>query len=162
MKNFSLFLSFLFITSFLQAQDSNLLLKTNAKGEVTEGAIDDLIRAIQLGTKIRVGWSLDSNKDGKPDITHWIDANFLTILSGHVFNQIEPIYKQVPKTQIPQVNIIPSTMMWTGIIGTNGILQSRYIVPELLDIEDETVYKQMEKKTIISERMVATIWAKAN
>ncbi len=162
MKNLIILLSLLFITSFLQAQDSNILVTTNTKGEVSHGTIDNLIAAINQGKKIRVGWNIDFNSDGKPDVTHWIDATFLTILNGHVFTQIDPIYKQTTKAQIPQVNIIESTMQWTGVIGTNSVLQSRYIVPELLDIEDDTLYEKMKKKTAVSEKMVSTIWAKTD
>lgn len=162
MKKLPILLIFLFLTIFLQAQDSNILVMTNPKGEVTRGAVDNLIAAIKQGGKIRVGWNIDFNEDGKADVTHWIDANFLTILNGHVFTQIDPIYKQVTKAQIPQVNIIESTMMWTGVIGTNSVLQSRYIVPELLDIEDDKAYEMMKKKTAITEKMVSTIWAKVD
>lgn len=49
-------------------------------------------------------------------------------------------------------------MQWTGIIGTNGKLISRYIIPDLLLIENEEVRERMEKTAAIKERMVATIW----
>ena len=160
MKNLPLLFSFLFLTTFLKAQDSNILVKTDPEGKVTAGAIENLIESVEQGNKIRVGWSLDFNKDGKADVTHWIDANFLTILNGHVFTQIDPIYRQIPKAQIPQVNIIESNMKWTGIIGTNSVLQSRYIIPELDQIEDEVIYNQMKKTAAISEKMVSTTWVK--
>ena len=76
----------------------------------------------------------------------------------HVFNQIEPIYRQSPKMSIPQIQIIESNMMWTGIIGTNGKLLSRYVIPEIERIEDESIYKAMKKQSQIKERIVGTIW----
>ena len=43
------------------------------------------------GESIRIGWQLDFNEDKIPDLEHWIDGKFLTIMNGLVFNQIEPI-----------------------------------------------------------------------
>ncbi len=141
---------------------SQVLVKTNIEGEVIEGSIESLISAIQEGSKIRVGWSMDLNKDGDPDLEHWIDANFISILGGHVFNQIDPIFRQIPKLNIPQVQIKESDMQWTGIIGTNSKLIHRYIIPNLDQIDDELMRSQLEKRTAIKEMMVSTIWSTAN
>lgn len=160
MNHLHFFLCLLFFSIASIAQNENsILLKTDFEGNIESGSIENLISEIQKGSKIRVGWKIDLNKDGSADLEHWIDANFLSILNGHVFNQIEPIYKQLPKSNIPQVEIIESTMMWTGIIGTNGKLISRYIIPELLQIEDDNLYDAMAKQTAIKEKMVATVWA---
>ena len=141
------------------SQKENIVLKTDLNGEVIFGSVENLITHIQNGESIRIGWQHDLNKDSIPDLEHWIDANFISILNGQVFNQIEPIYRQLPKMQIPQVQIIESTMKWTGVIGTNGKLISRYIIPEIESIEDENIYNSMKKQTAIKERTVSTIWA---
>lgn len=146
-------------TSPILGQSDNIVLKTNVNGEISFGSIESLITHIQNGKSIRVGWQHDLNKDSIPDLEHWIDADFISILNGHVFNQIKPIYRQLPKMQIPQVQIIESTMKWTGIIGTNGNLISRYIIPEIELIEDENIYNSMKKQTAIKVRTVSTIWA---
>ena len=78
---------------------------------------------------------------------HWIDASFISVLNGHVFNQIQPIYRQIPKQEIPQIQIINSNMQWAGIIGTNGKLISRYIIPDLHLIKEEAIRKKLEKRT---------------
>lgn len=140
-------------------QSENIVLKTDINGEITFGSIESLIAHIQNGKSIRVGWQHDLDKDSMPDLEHWIDADFISVLNGHVFNQITPIYRQSPKMSIPQIQIIESSMMWTGVIGTNGLLMSRYIIPEMESIEDENIYNSMKKQTEIKERKVATIWA---
>jgi len=140
------------------SQDKTTVLKTDFKGQVSEGSIEKLIEEIQAGKSVRVGWQLDFDKDGIPDVEHWIDANFISILNGHVFNQIDAIHRQVPKKDIPQVELVNSTMMWMGIIGTNGKLIHRYILENFDDVEDEKILVMLEKQAEIKETMVATIW----
>ena len=140
-------------------QQSEILLKTDFDGKVIEGSLDALIEAVKSGESIRIGWQLDFNEDKVPDLEHWIDAKFLTIMNGHVFNQIDPIYAQAPMAEIPQVEISNSPLKWTAIIGTNGKLKSRYIFPEIEKVEDEDYRKNLKEMTQISERMVQTIWA---
>ena len=122
---------FLLSSVLTNGQESEILLKTNFDGKVMEDSIKTLIENIEKGESIRIGWQLDFNEDKIPDLEHWIDAKFLTIMSGHVFNQIEPIYAQAPMMEIPQVEIRDSPIQWTAIIGTNGKLKSRYIHPNI-------------------------------
>jgi len=150
-------LSFTIVNTAI-GQSNEVVLKTNFEGEVVEGSIDRLITKIQEGYELKIGWQLDFDQDGKSDLEHWIDANFISILNGHVFNQLEPIYQQIPKKDIPQVQIVNSSIKWTGIIGTNGKLISRYIIPNLYSIEDKNIREIFEKKAEINERIVATIW----
>ncbi|MEO1714037.1 MAG: hypothetical protein AAFU60_11960 [Bacteroidota bacterium] len=156
MNHFSIFcLLFLPLGLFGQAQ---VVLKTDAQGQVVEGSIETLIEQIQQGKSVRVAWSHDLNKDGEPDLHHWIDAEFISILDGHVFNQITPIYRQIPKLDESQVKISNSNTQWTGIIGTNGKLISRYIIPELAQVEAEDMRAILQKQTEIKERIVPTVW----
>jgi hypothetical protein len=153
-------IGFLLSSILVNGQESEILLKTDFDGKIIDGSLKNLIENIEKGESIRIGWQLDFNDDKIPDLEHWIDGNFLTIINGHVFNQIEPIYGQVPMTAIPQVQISDSPIQWTAIIGTNGKLISRFIYPELNKIEDEEYRKKMQKMTQINEQMVQTIWAK--
>jgi len=141
-------------------QQDKILLKTDSEGKVSQGSIEALIKAIQAGTSIRVGWEFDINNDGIMEVEHWIDAGFLTIMNGHVFNQIEPIYQQIPKMDIPQIEINASSVMWTGVVGTNGKLLSRFVIPDLDKIEDENVRAAYAKHAIVQETIVPTMWAK--
>lgn len=161
MKNLTLIITLILHTHFFLAQDSNILLKTDFDGKVAEGSIEQLIEAIQGGEQIRLGWQLDFDQDKKSDLEHWVDAEFISILNGHVFNQVSPIYRQVPKKEIPQIEILPSPMKWTAIIGTNGKMLSRYVYPEISEFEDENIRKMLEKKQEVKTRMVATTWTKA-
>lgn len=156
----ALTLIFILCSTIVCGQKSEILLKTDFDGKVTDGSIETLIETIKVGERIRIGWQLDFNEDSVPDLEHWIDANFLTIINGHVFNQIEPIYAQAPMADIPQVEISNSPMQWTGIIGTNGKLKSRFIFPDIEKVKDEEYRKHLKEMTQISERMVQTIWAK--
>jgi len=151
---------FLISSVLMNGQASEILLKTDFDGKVTEGSLKTLIENIEKGESIRIGWQLDFNEDKIPDLEHWIDAKFLTIMSGHVFNQIEPIYAQAPMMEIPQVEISDSPLQWTAVIGTNGKLKSRYIYPNIENEEDEEERKYLEEITQISERMVQTIWVR--
>ena len=148
----------LLFTTNTFAQSPKVLVKTNSEGKVSEGSIDSLIKAIREGNEIRVGWSLDFDNDGKPDVEHLIDAKFLTILNGHVFNQIDPIFAQAPNTQIPQVQIGNNDMKWMAIIGTNGVLMSRFIIPGIKDQKDEDHKKQLEMMSQMNEEIVETSW----
>lgn len=142
----------------LMAQSNQVVLKTDFSGQIVAGSIDSLLDEISQGAALRVGWQLDFNDDGISDLEHWIDAEFISILNGQVFNQIRPIYRQIPNQEIPQVQILNSNIQWTAIIGTNGKLISRYIIPDLHLIEDEKIKANLEQKAEVSERMVATIW----
>ncbi|WP_036154311.1 hypothetical protein [Maribacter forsetii] len=153
-------IGFLISSILAYGQESQILLKTDFDGKVTEGSLKTLIENIEKGESIRIGWQLDFNEDKIPDLEHWIDGEFLTIMNGHVFNQIQPIYAQAPMVEIPQVEISNSPLQWTAIIGTNGKLKSRYIYPDIEKEEDEEERKYLQEITQINERMVQTIWVK--
>jgi len=143
---------------FSSARGQELAVKTDFNGAVVNGSIEKLIEAVRQGKEIRVGWSLDFNGDGAGNLEHFIDAKFLTILNGHVFNQIDPIYAQAPNEQIPQVEIGNSEMKWTAIIGTNGLLVSRFIIPNIESQKDENNKKQLELMSKINQEKVETSW----
>lgn len=164
MKNLFYAVSVLALLSIPQSiwGQKSVLVKTNLEGEVVKGSIEDLIEAIQEGASIRVGWQLDLNEDGKPDLEHWVDAEFISILGGHVFTQIPPIFRQVPDWEGPQIKIIQSEMQWTALIGTNGKLLSRFIIPNIDQFPSMDVREQLAAQTEINERMVWTTWTRVD
>ena len=105
-------------------------METDFDGNVVKGQKEELIKYIQEGKSIRVGWQLDFDGDKKADLEHWVDATFITILGGEVFTQIDPIYAQGPNIDIPQVEIYSDQTKWTAVIGTNSKLLNRFIVGE--------------------------------
>jgi len=158
MKYLLCFLLLGYLTTY--SQNENILLKTDFNAEITYGNVDDLIEAINRGASIRVGWSLDFDGDEKGDLTHWIDAEFLSIYKGQVFNQILPINRQYPQKDVAEIVLKNNSIEWTGMIGTNGVLQSRYIFNDNLleTTDDELLLEQLKKRSDVKQRIVATTW----
>lgn len=161
MKNliFSLVILALF-NQTICAQSNSVLLKTDLDGTIMEGSTESLIQAIQNGANIRVGWKMDLNNDSIPDLEHWVPAEFISIIGGHVFNQIQPIFRQMPDWEGPQIKIIQSKMQWTGLVGTNGKLLSRFIIPDIDQFPSMAVRDDLAKQTEVKEMMVWTTWAR--
>ena len=137
------------------AQSYQIVLATDFDGVVTSGSKENLISHIRDGKPIRVGWQLDFDGDKKPDLDHWVEATFITVLEGEVFTQIDPIFAQGPNSAIPQVEIFPDNTKWTALIGTNGKLLNRFIqedkdIPEL--VFDESMNLSKEEKNEIIEK----------
>ena len=159
MKKLIIFIacSFLWQLSFSQ----NVIYRTNAKGESVLGSIKSLINYIQEGYPIRVGWKLDLDQDGRADLEHWADAKFISILGGQVFAQIESIYAQSPRADLPQIQIGRENMKWVAVIGTNGKLLSRFIIEDMNKV-DESRKALFEELIKVSNQQVETMWAKSN
>lgn len=155
-----LLIGLMLISNISLGQEPNILLRTDFDGKITTGSIEILIEAINQGHNIKIGWQLDFNNDKIPDLEHWVNSSFLTIMNGQVFDQIGPIYAQIPNSDIPQVQITNSSLKWTAIIGTNGKLLSRYILEDLNEIKDPEYRMEMEKMLEPSEQQVQTIWIK--
>lgn len=147
----------------------SIVVSTDFEGNVVSGSIEDLITEIRKGKPVRVGFQLDFNKDKEPDFDHWIDAEYITILNGHVFTQIESIFRQIPRAEIPQIDIIPVDDEWTGIVGTNSKLLNRFVLGpfdyETDDAGNPIVTKEVEKalkQREVRTWMVATFWSVPN
>ncbi len=160
----------LFIISNAYAQENfNIVLATDFDGEVVQGSKLALIHEIRKGKPVRIGWQLDFNKDKKADFDHWADAEFITILDNEVFTQLRNINFQSPKLDVPQIDIIPANTMWTGIVGTNGLLKNRFVYPELKYETDEdgnpimtnALEKELAKREVRTWK-VATFWVVEN
>jgi len=158
MKHF--FLTFFILsTSIIFSQNQKIVFETNLQGEVISGSLVNLIAKINEGHAIRVGWGMDFDNDGVPNVEHWTDAEFITIMGGHVFNQVQSIYYQMPLEAVPQIQIQASDMKWMAIIGTNSKMIHRFIVPGIRDTEDEKMIEQIIKMNAVQESVVSTKWA---
>ena len=95
-KSLIILLAFIFNTTLFSQGSYEILVATDFDGKVTTGSIENLIAEIRKGKPVRVGWQLDFDGDKKPDFDHWVNADFITILGGHVFTQLETIFIQGP------------------------------------------------------------------
>jgi len=160
-----LFIAVLAGLQLTTAQTSKVVLKTDFDGAVTEGSIDELIKNIQEGATIRLGWQIDFNQDTITDIEHWVTAEFLTIMNGHVYNQVNTINQQSPMPD--NVGLTSVGNSWRAIISTKGIMQHLYDFKELPKIggmNGEEISEKQQKEIIdnllkMQEDKVATTWA---
>jgi hypothetical protein len=95
-------------------------------GRVSSGTKQALRDAVRAGLPLRVGWSLDPNGDGTPEITHWADAGFVSDFAGEVFAQVGDIQRQAPQWQPPRIGMPKGRLRWSGLVGTNGVLESHF------------------------------------
>ncbi len=155
----------LFSISFVSAQQSKIVLKTNFQGDITQGSIEDLISKIQEGHTLRLGWSLDFDNDNIPDLEHWVEAEFITIMNGHVYNQIKTIHQQMPLPA--NVELSSNGNTWQAIISTKGVMQHQYSFetpPQIGGVNGKEISEAQQKEILenllkIQEDKVATVWA---
>jgi hypothetical protein len=102
------------------------LLVVEQDGRVSAGSKAGLRSAVEMGLPLRIGWSIDFDNDGKPDLSHWADAVFITDFEGEVFTQITEIRRQSPKRGEAHVELSPTPLRWTGSIGSNGFLEGAF------------------------------------
>src|SRR5262245_11169391 len=95
-------------------------------GRVSDGSKAGLRSAVEKGLPLRIGWSIDFDSDGKPDLSHWADAMFITEFEGEVFTQVVSIRRQTPKRGEAHVELSPTPQHWTGSVGSNGILEGAF------------------------------------
>jgi hypothetical protein len=97
-----------------------------ADGSVWGGSKDALRAAFAAGLPLRVGWSLDVDGDGRPEISHWADAGFLTEFEGEVFAQLHDIQKQAPRRGTAAISMPAGRQRWSGLLGSTGVLESHF------------------------------------
>jgi hypothetical protein len=102
------------------------LLVVEQDGRVSAGSKDVLNSAVAAGLPLRVGWSIDADGDGKPDLSHWADALFVTQFEGEVFTQIVEIRRQTPRRGEKHVELSPTPIRWTGSIGSDAFLEGAF------------------------------------
>lgn len=122
-------LSILLSAPLTQGQMSvhpNHLITIEPDGSISAGSKQALRAAYRAGLPIRVGWAFDFNQDGKPELSHWADAIFLTEFEGEIFTQVTEIHRQTPLPGKAHVVLNPKMQRWTGLLGSNGILEGRF------------------------------------
>lgn len=105
---------------------SGHLVTIEPDGSASRGSKDQLKRAVANGLPIRVGWGLDTNADGIPEVSHWTDAGFVTDFEGEIFAQIPDIQRQSPVRGQARVLMPVGRQRWSGLVGTNGRLESHF------------------------------------
>jgi hypothetical protein len=105
---------------------SQPLLVVGQDGRVSAGSKEKLRSAVKMGLPLRIGWSIDFDSDGKPDLSHWADAVFITEFEGEVFTQIVEIRRQMPKRGAGHIELSGTPQRWTGSIGSNGFLEGAF------------------------------------
>jgi hypothetical protein len=105
---------------------SGPLLVVEQDGAVSAGSKARLRSAVQAGLPLRVGYSIDFNRDGKPDLAHWADAVFITEFEDEVFTQMVEIRQQTPKRGQAQVELSATPRRWTGSVGSTGFLEGAF------------------------------------
>jgi hypothetical protein len=103
-----------------------LLFETGFDAQPIRGSKTGLAEAVERGEPIRVGWSLDFDNDAKADLTHWSDAQFLTVFEGAVFAQLPDISVQSPVIGQADVRLSSAAVTWRGMLGSNGTLQGTF------------------------------------
>ena len=95
-------------------------------GSTESGSKDAVRRAFAHGTPLRVGWSVDSDKDRVPDVSHWAYASFLSEFEGEIFAQFDDIQRQQPARGQRRIAMPPGRQRWSGLLGTTGVLESHF------------------------------------
>ncbi len=163
MKTNRLFLLIVLLPLFCIGQNNySIVYEADKKGEAISGDINVLLKSVQNGNPVRVGWVLKlQDFDNKiHTIEHWVDAGFLTIENNHVFAQIKPIYEQGLNFDESSVYFVTGKPNgWVSIISTTGVMKQKFSNIILDDTEEMT--KEEIKKMIASmETMrVITKWA---
>lgn len=114
----------------LMAECRDVLFATDARGVVVSGTKEDLRRYVRSGSPLRVAWAIDADSDGRVDVTHWADAMFLTGFEGEIFTQIAEIRRQMPKRGSAAINFGAAPQRWSGMLGTNGMLEGAFSTGE--------------------------------
>ena len=95
-------------------------------GSASAGTKDALRDAFRAGLPLRVGWSLNFDDDAEPEVTHWSDGGFLTEFEGEIFAQLDDIQAQGPRTGTRSILMPAKRKRWSGLVGTNGVLESNF------------------------------------
>ncbi len=164
-------LLFIVTTLALSAQTTSnaydIIYSADKDGNAVNGKIENLIEHVKSGNPIRVGWTLKFPHPvtGKPtEMLHWADAGFITILDGHVFAQIKPIYEQGPGFETPPSVYLTQNKPngWVAIIGTTGMVRQKFDVESLRQSLKESGMSNEEIEKILKQQEtmnVPTMWA---
>ena len=151
------------LSSFSQLKPSYKIIYTaDRNGNKLSGNLDSLINYVNNGNPIRVGWEIVSKwaNSTTPDsvtvMTHWTDGGFVSTLRGQVFAQIRGIFGQgFAHLDSPPAIFLNSNVpnAWVAVIGTDGIMRSKFHLDEWMSDIPKEELKKMEIRT------VKTMWA---
>ncbi len=120
-------LSLLYLSAAAAAATCPLHLVTvELDGKASAGSKDALREAFRAGLPLRVGWSLNFDADAEPEVIHWSDSGFLTEFEGEIFAQLADIQAQGPRLGKASISMPAKRKRWSGLIGTNGVLESNF------------------------------------
>lgn len=136
----------LFGTMFSQENSNSknlyeVIYEADKDGNRISGNLDDLIKYVQNGNPIRVGWEFPPlffpSDDKKYTLEHWADGNFVSIYNGQVFAQIQSIYGQgivVPsEDRKPQIDLQSNSPdAWVALISTTGVFKQKMKRDEMM------------------------------
>jgi hypothetical protein len=105
---------------------STPVLVVDENGRVAAGSKDRLRSAVEAGLPLRIGFFIGADRNGKPEISHWVDAVFVTEFEGEVFTQFQEIRRQTPKPGEKHVELSSTPQRWTGSIGSDGFLEGAF------------------------------------
>jgi hypothetical protein len=120
-------LSMLLLSAGATASSCPLHLVTiEPDGQPSAGSKEKLREAFRAGLPLRVGWSLNFDEDDEPEVVHWSDSGFLTEFEGEIFAQLADIQAQGPRLGKASISMPAKRKRWSGLIGTNGVLESNF------------------------------------
>jgi hypothetical protein len=120
-------LSMLLLSAGASAANCPLHLVTiEPDGRASQGTKEALLKAFHAGLPLRVGWSLNFDQDVEPEVTHWSDGGFLTEFEGELFAQLADIQAQGPRLGKASISMPAKRKRWSGLIGTNGVLEGNF------------------------------------
>jgi hypothetical protein len=102
------------------------LVTVEQDGSASAGSKDALREAVRAGFPVRIGWSLSFDDDPEPEVSHWSDSGFLTEFEGEIFAQFADIQAQGPRRGKASISMLAKRKRWSGIVGTNGVLESNF------------------------------------
>ncbi|NER17797.1 hypothetical protein [Spongiivirga citrea] len=161
----------LLIASFQFSVGQNnykIIYEADSEGKAISGNREQLLKYVQNGNPIRVGWVLKFKHPQSEEIIemqHWTDAGFITTLNGHVFAQIQSIYQQGPSpVNPPSVFLVDDKPHgWVAIIGSTGVMRQKYTRGEEMiemmrksGLSEEELEKQLKDLETMN---VHTKWA---
>ncbi len=114
MKKFLLSTLLFCFSLTVNGQSWELVYENDENGNVLNGSIEVLKKAVRDGLPIRVGWGTPGR------IEHTADAKFMTIMKNKVvFAQIDPIYGQTPNMTDEHIEL-KEGLQWVMIAASNG------------------------------------------
>ncbi len=168
MKNIILLFVLLFLNLNYSQNSYSIIYEADNEGQPITGSKEELLKYVQNGNPVRVGWVLKfkhPQNDSIIEMQHWADAGFITTLNNHVFTQISSIYQQGPSpSEIPSVFLVNNKPNgWVAIIGTTGVMRQKYTQDKEMialmkksGLSDEDIKKQAKE---LETMKVYTKWA---